>query len=203
MSSKLERRVILDMNRETIRENIQQINYKLNRIFLDVHRLEVKKEWNIKKEAGDNPPEMYYPRADFAIGPFNITDETDANVRIIGSAYDRVLPFFASLIQNDAQRENPFNKDSNRNPRCLAVIEIENKCSAKHRMGSMLNALSLGKVGIVIAANDEAYRSLIRIRSYLEFIGEKGKGPEPNRNILILKIVTFRRILNDRYESLR
>jgi len=185
------------MDREAIRENIQYIHDCLDSVFSDTHEIEVKKEWNIKKGAGDNPPKMYYPRVDFAIGPFNLTDAIEENIGNINSAYRRLSPFFGVLIQNDANREYSFNSDSNGNPRCLAAIEIENKCSAKHRMGSMHNALSLGKVGIVIAANDEAYRNLIRIRSYLEFLGKKRKVPRPNRNILILGIETFKRILDD------
>jgi hypothetical protein len=185
------------MDRETIREDIQYIHELLNSVFNDIHGFEVKKEWNIKRGAGDNPPEMYYPRIDFAIGPFNLTNAIKENVRDINNAYTELSLFFGVLIQNDAYREFPFNPDSNGNPRCLAAIEIENKCSAKHRMSSMHNALSLGKVGIVIAANDEAYRNLIRIRSYLEFLGKKGKVPSPNRNTLILDIETFKRILDD------
>ncbi len=58
----------------------------------------------------------------------------------------------------------------NRNSRCLIAIEIENTNSKKHMMGSIVNAASLGRIGIGVAYCDSAMRTFLGIVNYLNFL---------------------------------
>lgn len=74
----------------------------------------------------------------------------------------------------------------NENPRCFLAIEIEHKTSRKHRLGSIVNASAIGKIGIIAASNLTVFNSLIKIRKYLEYINSVGKLKYNPRNVMIL-----------------
>jgi hypothetical protein len=48
---------------------------------------------------------------------------------------------------------------NNKNPRCLLSIEIEDQTSVKHKMGSLINAASLGMFGIGIGYEPKGLRT--------------------------------------------
>jgi hypothetical protein len=84
----------------------------------------------------------------------------------------------------------------NRNPRCFLAIEIENTGTRKSRLGSIINASAIGKIGIVVAWNNEVLRELEKIEDYLRFLREVGKIPEAFRNVMFIRKDQFRHVLN-------
>lgn len=81
----------------------------------------------------------------------------DHNQNVIQEEYDGHQHIFEPLQLID-RRIVP-----NSNPRCFVAIELERSTGPKHRMGSIINAGAVGKIGIVIGLGDSAYRSLKRI----------------------------------------
>lgn len=77
-------------------------------------------------------------------------------------------------------------KNKNRNARCLLAIEIENKVSRKHLMGSAINASALGRIGIAVAWNTDKLKAFIKLRKYLHFLGSVGKNTFDTTNLLIM-----------------
>jgi len=85
----------------------------------------------------------------------------------------------------------------NQNARCFLAIEIENTSTKKHIMGSMINAASLGRIGIGIAYNDSVKRTFLRILNYLAFLKRVEKNTYDTTNFLILTKEQFLEILNE------
>jgi hypothetical protein len=79
-----------------------------------------------------------------------------------------------------------FALGGNANPRCFLAIEIENRVSRKHLMGGIINAVSLGYLGVLIGWTDEKVKALFRARSYLYFLESVDKPTLLVRNLLIL-----------------
>ncbi|HOX83102.1 MAG TPA: hypothetical protein PLJ60_06070 [Chryseolinea sp.] len=156
--------------------------------------LEVKSEWAAFKRGRL----QYSPRVDIAIGPFNVEGQN------IARQYDRLVRarkvrsfislFYEMHIQNIRKH---FGQEpripslvqvlrKNWNARCLLAIEIENENSRKHIMGSLLNAASLGRVGIGIAFNEASFNSFKMIWSYQGFLRHVGKNAYDTTNFLIV-----------------
>ena len=158
-------------------------------------QLEVEVEWT----AFSGVPYQYCPRVDVAIGPFSTTPgedkiqeynqllrRTDVNdflqqiyefhVFNIGDEWlnEITIPEFDFLIQQ------------NQNARCLCALEIENTSTKKHIMGSMINAASLGRVGVGVAFTDSVKRSFIRILNYLAFLKRVEKNTYDTSNFLVV-----------------
>src|SRR5690606_11867689 len=90
----------------------------------------------------------------------------------------------------------PEAQDANTNSRCLFAVEIENTSTKKHIMGSIVNAASLGRIGIGIGFCEEAYRAFIRIVNYLTWLKEVGKSSYPVGNFFVLRKTQFAEILD-------
>lgn len=75
----------------------------------------------------------------------------------------------------------------NDNPRCFLTIEVENTTSVKHKLGSIINASALGKIGIVVGYSEGAYKTLTRIRKYLDLLKSVGKISYSSDNVIIIK----------------
>lgn len=155
------------------------------------------KQWPISTDGTDilsNQELHYCPRLDFAVGPFNIHLQVDEDCGKIMSAfrhYRRTISALEGLdrpvIVSEEDLYDSIPWEERDNPRCFMAIEIERSTGTKHRMGSIINAGALAKVGIVIEIGDSAYNSLIRIRKYLYLLRSVGKIRYEPKNVLILK----------------
>jgi hypothetical protein len=161
---------------------------------------EVKAPWAAFSGQGRR---LYSPQVDIAVGPF-------ATERRYKDKYDRMVNSFDWLIDTwiDMFRQNwqrvigdrywsePLHSPSgytdfieysaNRNARCFIAIEIENKNSRKHLMGSIINAGALGRVGILVAWQEEVLRAAIRMREYFDFLREAQKRTFNMSDVIVL-----------------
>lgn len=96
----------------------------------------------------------------------------------------------------------PLDLGYNPNPRVFIAVETEYRNSKKHKLGSVINASVLGKVGVVACVGDEAYRPISRIKGYLDFIRER-KDERLNLagNVIVIREEYMIASLND-YSSL-
>jgi hypothetical protein len=163
-----------------------EAEHNLEELIIDVFGEDIERQWLISTEGNDslsNQELHYCPRLDFAIGPFNINRSVYQDSRRILSKYQDNLNFIQSLERLD----RPVKVHDDDNPRCFVAIEIERSTGTKHRMGSIINAGAIGKIGIVIGIGESAYKSLIRIRKYLELLKGVGKIQYEPKNVLILQ----------------
>ena len=155
--------------------------------------LEVQSEWR----AFQGLPYQYCPRVDIAVGPFNVapspnrTEEYNQIVR-----RDNISEFLREIynlhIENigdewlNEVRIPEFERiiEKNQNARCLIAIEIENSSTKKHIMGSMVNAASLGRIGIGIAYNESVLRTFRRMLNYMGFLKRVEKNTYDTTNFL-------------------
>jgi len=157
--------------------------------------LEIKSEW----AAFSKIKYQYSPRVDIAVGPFSTTPgenkTNEYNQMLQNEAIDRFLRKVYDFHVENVGEEllNEINiprfddlKHKNRNARCFLAIEIENTSSKKHIMGSMVNATSLGRIGIGVAYNDSVKRTFLRILNYLAFLKRVEKNTYDTTNFLIL-----------------
>lgn len=156
---------------------------------------QVKSGWSVASESRDAwTRDLYCPIIDVAVGPFNKKRDVNVDREKINRAYSR-YKYFAEKLQN-ATGIKIDDEYLNRNPRCLFAIEIENKGSRKHRLGSIVNAAAVGKVGIVVAFTIESRNSLIKLRKYLRFIKAVQKIQEDiSKNVIIISKNKFAAIL--------
>lgn len=152
------------------------------------------KEWDVAKESRDafQRKLQYCPRIDFAIKPLNIDSNIIHNSRLINEAYQRYQVLIDALRQCGLTLSR---WTTNTNPRCFLAIEYENKTSTKHRLGSLINAGAIGKVGVLVALNVKVHRSYDRILNYLEFLQQNKKLDEIQGNFLVIKRESFEKIL--------
>lgn len=146
---------------------------------------------------------IYQPVVDIAIGPFategRYITEYDNLIRDESSLIDEWAQMFQSNWHNvigdhyfavpppkPKSYEDYLGINSNQNARCFMAIEIENKNSKKHMMGSIINAGALGRVGILVAWHDSALRTAIRMRQYFSFLRTAEKRTFDMSGVLIL-----------------
>lgn len=176
-----------------------QIGVKLN-------ELEVISEWRAFK----NMPYQYSPRVDIAVGPFSVApgpnrageyNQLLRNENIenfLRRIYDFHIENIGDVWLNEIRiPEFDFLIQKNQNARCFLSIEIENTSTKKHIMGSMINAASLGRVGIGIAYNDSVKRTFVRIMNYLGFLKRVEKNTYDTTNFLIVTKEQIESILNE------
>lgn len=149
-------------------------------------------------------PTRYVPRVDIAVGPFNIgpgpnirheydniLDTNNEVRRFLTAAFEFHNSNMQILAPDLAIRELDELIRINENSRCFLSIEIENKNSKKHIMGSIVNACSLGRIGIGVAFSDSSLRSFARIMNYLNFLESVGKTTYRTTNFLLLSTDQF------------
>lgn len=168
--------------------------------------LEVQGEWSAFR--GINY--QYSPRVDIAAGPFSTQpnrNQTAEYNRIlkeenIDNFLKRVYGFHVENVGLEWMNEinvPEFNllTKKNQNARCFLAIEIENTSTKKHILGSMINAASLGRIGIGIAFNDSVKRTFLRILNYLAFLKRVEKNTYDTTNFMILTKEQFLELMND------
>jgi len=165
--------------------NSDEVFIRLKQVF---GKENVVKEWNVAKSSKDAyTRELYCPRVDFAVGPFNIDANIEYNNRLIKEAYQK----YRKLLKLLKTRSDNRALEPNENPRCFLVIEVEHKSSRKHRLGSIVNASALGKIGIIVASNQRVFESLVKIRRYLEFLERVRKTRSAPENVMIITQENF------------
>ena len=146
---------------------------------------------------------IYSPKVDIAVGPFAVErryeDEYDRMVssyhRLIDTWIDMFRQNWQSVIGSRYWRTPPrspsehgdfIGYSANRNSRCFIAIEVENRNSRKHLMGSIINAGALGRVGILVAWQEEVLRAAIRMREYFDFLQEAEKRTFNMSDVIVL-----------------
>ena len=130
---------------------------------------------------------LYVPRPDYMVQPSNLTTVTEADVQRINDAFGNKAALFQRLRAESLLGE-ASDFSYNQNPRLFVAVEDEiSSPTEKHRLGSVINASLLGKVGIVTGVEGEMYNSLSRIRRFLtEWAGMK-KGLCLAPNVLVIE----------------
>jgi hypothetical protein len=180
----------------------------------DQCKIEVRNQWiPFKDEDQEVHQEVrkYSPRIDIAVGPFaygevrcieeynKLSESSNQFIDSLLSQFkenSKRFPF-SKYIPNDYKELNGINK----NPRCFLAIEIERTGSRKHRLGDIVNARSLGRIGLIIAWNDRVLKSFLAITEYLQFLKEKGKPAYETRNLIIVTKEQFSSILKWQLKS--
>jgi hypothetical protein len=148
----------------------------------------------------------YSPEVDIAIGPFN----DDNSLYNLKPVYNEIVKEDFNLISfiQDAYETHKANMDAelytdyvefsfeeainhNANARCLVAIEIENTSTKKHIMGSIVNAASLGRIGIGIGYCEKAFKAFLRIVNYLSFLRKVEKNTYSTANFFVLSKEQF------------
>lgn len=151
----------------------------------------------------------YSPRVDIAVGPFS-TEPGQNQIReynrlvqqhninsFLRGLYDLHVENIGAEVLNEILIPD-FNNmlTKNQNARCFLAIEIENENSKKHILGSLINAASLGRVGIGIAYSVKTFRTFIRILNYLGFLKRVEKNTYDTTNFLIITKEQMTGLLN-------
>jgi hypothetical protein len=183
----------------SVEEYIREILLPLKRLF---GANQVIPEWDVTSGSLDDfTRQLYCPRIDIAVGPFNVNGNITRNREVIDDAYFQHEDLIKKL--SAADKRKMLDEHLNKNPRCLLAIEVENRGSRKHRLGSIVNVAALGKVGIIIAFTNESYRSLEKLREYLRFISRVRKiERDISKNVIIISRDNFSRILDECTEHL-
>ena len=153
---------------------------------------------------------QYSPRVDIAVGPFSTVSGqnqiNEYNILIerddINTFLRRLYDFHVTNMENENLNEYNIPEfgillTKNQNARCFLAIEIENENSKKHIMGSLINAGSLGRIGIGIAYSDKTFRTFIRILNYLAFLKRVEKNTYDTSNFLVITKEQMTNLLND------
>ena len=166
------------------------------------HDVPVETEW---RSQFDN--NTYSPRVDIAVGPFAIehgvsfTDDYDNLMRASRHFIECLIGHHLRNIGNQtglgpgpAVYNNLFNHlvTKNLNARCFMAIEIENRVSRKHLMGSAINASALGRIGIAVGWTDEKLRAFVRLHRYFSYLYDVKQNIFDTSNLLIVSKNQFR-----------
>lgn len=145
---------------------------------------------------------MYSPAIDLAVGPFAVDrqyiDEYDLMVTWSRSMLLEMLRYF-KLNLRDFRSNYPaaaFDQIWRLNPnsRCFLAVEIERRNrSMKYLNGSVFNSSAFGRIGIVVAWDQDRLEDLLRARENFEYLGDLRKNTFNTNNLLILNKDQFAR----------
>jgi len=152
---------------------------------------------------------FYSPVTDIAVGPFATQERLIRDYNNLEHRIPDLLNSLKSCFRDNYHKHGghfpgsptyPFTEfEGNENARCFIAIEIESKNpTRKHKMGSIINAASLGRIGIVVGLDEYTERVLIRILGYLKFLASVGKPTFRAGNTFIVDKEQFLRILDRR-----
>jgi len=139
---------------------------------------------------------IYAPVVDIAVGPFAIERRYEAQyTELLEQTRDFIERLIEKHNQNveEAEERTSFEHilHFNDNPRCLLCIEIEDTGSRKHLLGDLVNASALGRIGLLIARSERAFKSFLRQRVYLHYLANVGKNTFRTDNALVLTAEQF------------
>lgn len=125
----------------------------------------VKKEWDSSATFNDlsHNKTVYAPRIDIAIGPFN--NRFDLDIGELQTDVMKEHPFTKMIFERRYKDIDDFEKVWNSFSRCYLAIEVEFSGSAKHILGSIINAVTNGSLAFIIT-NKENYDKANRIINY-------------------------------------
>ncbi|MFC1958539.1 hypothetical protein ACFLV6_01270 [Chloroflexota bacterium] len=138
-------------------------------------RLPVEIEWRAMQEQRS----LYGPRVDIAVGPFVynsscIPDEHDCLVSQWKIPIQAMLDYHrqnvTSLSWDNCQTSFDSLCYKNKTSRCFLAIEIEDTGSREHLIGTAINAMALGRLGIVVTSTRDKLKTFVRQRRYLWFL---------------------------------
>ncbi len=153
------------------------------------YSLDAQTEWRPMQEQKT----LYSPRVDIGVGPFVydskcIPQQHDRLIHKHAKEIQKMLDFHKSNVDRfNFTTANPTLEEvcfKNTSARCLLAIEIEDKISRKHLIGGALNAIALGRLGIVITCSEDKLSAMFRIRKYLWFLSNATKLETDNLLIL-------------------
>lgn len=149
---------------------------------------------------------FYSPVTDIAVGPYAIEeglilryDELEASVHELINElrtcyrenWDRYRELYPTIVAYP-----PTEFMGNENARCFIAVEVESKSTTgKHKLGSIVNAAALGRIGIIVGLDDDIVRALIRILGYLKFLASVRKPTFNANNTFIISETQMLRIL--------
>lgn len=154
--------------------------------------------------------DIYSPEPDIAVGPFAV------GTRQYEDEYDRMTESFKDFIEKCINYHNNnlrhyrtglqrpdfslFGGSSavNRNARCFISVEIEKSPpTKKHLLGSAINAVALGRVGLLVGFSDKKVEDFLRCLKYLGFLKSVNKPSINFNNGLVLSKNQFVEILDN------
>ena len=159
--------------------------------------VETRTEWSTMGDQVDS----YSPRLDIAVGPFAVgslryRDRFDELLERHGGFLRRAYDFSNANFDEYGEGTKKFAfadvTRRNWNSRCFLAIEIENKVTRKHLMGGAVNAAALGRVGIAVGWTSDKVRALVKLRTYLLYLGRVGKNTFEPINLLVLSPLQVR-----------
>ena len=152
----------------------------------------------------------YSPEPDVAVGPLAIGDEQYGNVYddMARSSVDFIEKCIEAYMENlrkhnfdlgEIPRFNFFCDGAiNRNARCFIAVEIENSPSGlKHVLGSTINAVALGRMGLLVGFSEEIVIKFLKCLKYLNFLKSVKKPGIEFKNGLVLSKEQFIDILEN------
>jgi hypothetical protein len=149
-------------------------------------------------------PEVISPQFDYAVGPFA------ERKLVFDDEYDELMDenerLFNLLLDthNHNTQELYFTKPlkfrevklHNQNARALILVKIQRKISPDRILGSMLNTSLLGKVGIMVAWDDDKFDAVKDQLDYLGYLYRKKVFGYKPRNLLVFQRNQLLEILN-------
>ena len=168
-----------------LKENQEHIK---NLLQMEFTECEVKNEW--RTETGGLG--IYSPRLDVAVGPFAYQTQYPERYNSLALSHRDFLNDLINIHNDnffrftpDLHRRYEDAIERNRNARCFLAVEIENAVSRKHLMGGALNASAMGRIGLLVAWDDEKFRAMQRLLGYfhfLNFVKIPARYIKPSRN---------------------
>lgn len=171
-----------DMRGEDLRKRIYP---KLTKLF---SQLEVKTKWRIggKRKDDLDPRLMYAPEIDLAVGPFNVEKPSDLHRNEIDDAYKKYRNLLFKINEIAEVKIDDSGHGLGYNPRCLVAIEVGGSGSRKHYLGDIFNSHVVGKIGIVVGANNKSTEIYKRIFEFINYCVQVGKLNDLISNVMVL-----------------
>jgi len=172
-------------------------------------KIPIEREWSAQISG------TYSPRIDIAIGPFAIypgRKRVNDYDRLVESSKDFIELLIKNFEENKSKYElEPLTAEKepsifsflsesgqcvNPNSRCFMAIEIEGEGKhLKRKLGSIINASAMGRIGLMIAEDEECLKKLLNLLAYLHFLKEVRKPSFNAGNIIIITEKQFNSIL--------